>query len=447
VRINRIGKAEGVKCELVAKCEFFNAGGSVKDRIGKRMIEDAETSGRIKLGDTLIEPTSGNTGIGRALAAAVKGYKMVITLPEKMSQEKVDVLKALGAEIIRTPTEAAFDSPESHIGVAAKLNREIANSHILDQYRNPSNPLAHYDGTAEEILFQTDMKLDMVVITAGTGGTITGIARKIKEKLPSCIVVGVDPIGSILAQPESLNVPGPSYAVEGIGYDFIPTVLDRSCVDRWVKTNDKDSFTMARRLIREEGLLCGGSSGSAMWAAVQAAKELKEGQRCLVILPDSVRNYMTKFLNDDWMVDRGFKEPLLPHNEWWSNYTIADLKLPSPATIAPTATVAAAIAQVQLKGFDQFPVVDDGGHIQGVISEGNLTSMVLARRVTHADLVTKCLYRQYKTVTPEEKLEKLSVIFNTHPYAVVVSNAVVVGVATRIDLLTFVSSKKPYEGF
>jgi len=204
---------------------------------------------------------------------------------------------------------------------------------------------------------------------------------------------------------------------------------------------------MARRLIREEGLLCGGSSGSAMWAAVQAAKELKEGQRCLVILPDSVRNYMTKFLNDDWMVDRGFKEPLLPHNEWWSNYTIADLKLPSPATIAPTATVAAAIAQVQLKGFDQFPVVDDGGHIQGVISEGNLTSMVLARRVTHADLVTKCLYRQYKTVTPEEKLEKLSVIFNTHPYAVVVSNAVVVGVATRIDLLTFVSSKKPYEGF
>eukprot|EP01114_Cavostelium_apophysatum_P005428 TRINITY_DN1639_c0_g1_i1.p1 TRINITY_DN1639_c0_g1~~TRINITY_DN1639_c0_g1_i1.p1 ORF type:complete len:259 (-),score=52.19 TRINITY_DN1639_c0_g1_i1:11-787(-) len=172
VRINQITKDEGLQCEILAKCEYFNAGGSVKDRIGKRMIEDAEETGRIKKGDTLIEPTSGNTGIGLALAAAVKGYKMIITLPEKMSQEKVDVLKGLGAEIIRTPTEAAWDAPESHIGVAKKLNEEIPNSHILDQYGNPSNPLAHYDGTGEEILDQTDGKVDMVVLTAGTGGTL-----------------------------------------------------------------------------------------------------------------------------------------------------------------------------------------------------------------------------------------------------------------------------------
>jgi len=177
VRVNAIAKDEGIECELLAKCEYFNAGGSVKDRIGRRMIEDAEESGRIKKGDVLIEPTSGNTGIGLALTAAVKGYKMIITLPEKMSQEKVDVLKGLGAQIIRTPTEAAFDSPESHIGVAKRLNKEIPNSHILDQYSNPSNPLAHYDGTAEEILFQTEGKVDMVVISAGTGGTLTGIAR------------------------------------------------------------------------------------------------------------------------------------------------------------------------------------------------------------------------------------------------------------------------------
>jgi cystathionine beta-synthase len=306
VRINKIGKSHGLKCELLAKCEYFNAGGSVKDRIGKRMIEDAEKSGRIKPGDTLIEPTSGNTGIGLALAAAIKGYRMIITLPQKMSQEKVDVLKGLGAEIIRTPTEAAWDSPESHIGVAKKLNKEIPNSHILDQYSNVSNPLAHYDGTAEEILYQCDNKLDMVVITAGTGGTVTGIARKLKEKLPKLIIVGVDPKGSILAEPPELNSEISSYKVEGIGYDFIPVVLDRSVVDKWYKTEDKESFQMARRLIKEEGLLCGGSSGSAMVAALKAAKELKAGQRCLVILPDSVRNYMSKFLNDNWMKENGF---------------------------------------------------------------------------------------------------------------------------------------------
>jgi cystathionine beta-synthase len=306
VKINKISRSYDIKCQFLAKCEFFNAGGSVKDRIGKRMIEDAEKTGRIKPGDTLIEPTSGNTGIGLALAAAIKGYRMIITLPQKMSQEKVDVLKALGAEIIRTPTEAAWDSPESHIGVAKRLNKEIPNSHILDQYSNPANPLAHYDGTAEEILYQCNSELDMIVLTAGTGGTITGIARKLKEKLPNIMVVGVDPVGSILAEPPELNGPIASYKVEGIGYDFIPTVLDRQVVDKWYKTSDKESFLMARRLIKEEGLLCGGSSGSVMVAAVQAAKELKENQRCLVILPDSVRNYMTKFLNDNWMKENKF---------------------------------------------------------------------------------------------------------------------------------------------
>jgi cystathionine beta-synthase len=248
VRLSRLSKAEGVQCELLAKCEFFNAGGSVKDRIGKRMIEDAEASGRIRPGDTLIEPTSGNTGIGLALTAAIKGYKMIITLPEKMSQEKVDVLSALGAHIIRTPTEAAWDAPESHIGVAKKIQSETPNSHILDQYSNPSNPMAHYETTAEEIWEQCDGRIDCMVMSAGTGGTITGISRRLKELNPAIIIVGVDPHGSILAQPDNLNSEGiGSYKVEGVGYDFIPEVLDRSVVDHWVKTRDNESFTMARR--------------------------------------------------------------------------------------------------------------------------------------------------------------------------------------------------------
>jgi len=224
VRLNKIPQSEGLECEVLAKCEFFNAGGSVKDRIGKRMIEEAEREGKITPGvTTIIEPTSGNTGIGLALTSAVKGYKCIITLPEKMSQEKVNVLKGLGADIIRTPTEAAWDAPESHIGVAKRLNKEIPNSIILDQYGNPNNPLAHYDTTAEELIAQTGGQIDMIVVSAGTGGTLTGIARKFREKLPNCQIVAVDPIGSILAEPDNLNTSTASYKVEGIGYDFIPS--------------------------------------------------------------------------------------------------------------------------------------------------------------------------------------------------------------------------------
>ena len=308
IRINNITKTNNLNCEILAKCEFFNAGGSIKDRIGKRMIEDAEKSGRLKKNDIIIEPTSGNTGIGLALCAALKGYKTIITLPEKMSIEKVNVLKALGAEIIRTKNEEPWDSPNSHIGIAKKLNSEIPNSHILDQYANPSNPLAHYDETAEEIINQCDGNLDMVVIGVGTGGTISGIGKKLKEKIPHCKIIGVDPIGSILAQPDSLNdykrLEG--YHVEGTGYDFIPNVLDRKLVDEWVKTSDKNSFLTARQLIKDEGLLCGGSSGASMWAAIQMAKKynLDSSKRIVVILPDSVRNYVNKFIVDEWMEEK-----------------------------------------------------------------------------------------------------------------------------------------------
>ena len=301
VRMNQIGNE--LDCELFSKCEFLNPGGSIKDRIGWKMVEDAEQSGRIKPGDTLIEPTSGNTGQGIALAAAVKGYECIITLPEKMSKEKQIALEALGAKIIRTPTEASFDSPESHIGVAKKLQKEIPNSHILDQYANPSNPEAHYDGTAQEILDVFGKDLHMVVMGVGTGGTITGVAKRLKEEIPDIVIVGADPVGSILGGGTEVE----PYLVEGIGYDFFPDVLDNDLVDEYVKTEDEESFIMARRLIKEEGFLCGGSCGSAMVAALKSAKHLDKDKKCLVVLPDSIRNYMTKFPSDQWMKDQGFK--------------------------------------------------------------------------------------------------------------------------------------------
>ncbi len=300
VRINRVGKE--LSCNLFAKCEFFNPGGSVKDRIGYEMVIKAQESGRIKPGDTLIEPTSGNTGIGLALAGAVLGYRVIITMPEKMSQEKQVALERLGAIIYRTPTEAAWDSPESHISLAKRLNEEIENSHILDQYSNENNPKAHYFGTAEEIIDDFGKDLHMVVMGVGTGGTITGVAKRLKEYNPEIQIIGADPVGSILGGGTEVA----SYHVEGIGYDFFPDVLDNQLIDRYIKTTDETSFSIARRLIREEGLLIGGSSGAAMSAALEAAKDLPAGKNCLVILPDSVRNYMSKYVLDTWMIEQGF---------------------------------------------------------------------------------------------------------------------------------------------
>jgi cystathionine beta-synthase/cysteine synthase A len=300
VKFQRIGA--DLPIELYGKCEFLNPGGSIKDRIAVRMVDGLEQSERIGDNTTLIEPTSGNTGAGLAMTAAVKGYRLIITMPEKMSHEKQVVMESLGAEIIRTPTEAAHDDPESLLGVAKRLHEEIEDSVIPDQYQNPDNPDAHYHGTAVEIWDDFGDSLDMVVIGAGTGGTISGVARYLKEKNPEVLIIGVDPEGSILGGRTEVA----TYQVEGIGYDFIPGVLDRGLVDHWVYVNDQDSFAMARRLIREEGLLVGGSSGTAVWAMLEALKTYPRVEKALVILPDSIRNYLTKFVSDDWMREQGF---------------------------------------------------------------------------------------------------------------------------------------------
>jgi len=301
VRLDKVGSE--LRCNLFAKCEYLSPGGSVKDRIGFRMIDEAEKSGQIKPGDTLIEPSSGNTGIGLALAAAVKGYKLIITMPEKMSMEKEVVLEALGAKIIRTPTEVSYDDPKSLFGVAKQLQKETPNSHILDQYSNNNNPDSHYYGTAQEIIDEFGENLDMVVISTGTGGTITGIAKKLKESISNIEIVGVDPVGSILGGGSDIS----PYHVEGIGYDFFPEVLDNSLVDRYIKTTDEDSFVMAKKLIKEEGLLIGGSCGAAVWGAIEAAKNLDPNKNVLVILPDSIRNYLSKFVNEQWLQNNGFR--------------------------------------------------------------------------------------------------------------------------------------------
>lgn len=449
VRLNKIPQAHGLQCELLAKCEFFNAGGSVKDRIAVRMLEDAERAGTLKPGDTIIEPTSGNTGIGLALAAAVKGYRCIIVLPEKMSNEKVDVLRALGAEIVRTPTHAAFDSPESHVGVAWRLKTQIPNSCILDQYRNASNPLVHYDETAEEILKQCDGRVDMLVAGAGTGGTITGIARKLKEKCPQCQIVGVDPEGSILAEPAQLNQTDVSgYEVEGIGYDFIPTVLDRSVVDKWYKSSDERSFLMARQLIREEGLLCGGSSGSAVSVAVEAARGLAAGQRCVVILPDSVRNYMTKFLSNDWMAQKGFQQKLPEdvQQPWWWRARVKQLDVSRPLTLPPSLSVRSALDTLRQRGCERAAVLCEGGPVLGVVTLSHLLRSVLAAKVQRDDPVDQALIMQFPQVEAEDELGAVAGRLDASPFALVMDRQkippVVTGILTPGDLLDFITREK-----
>jgi len=434
VRLHHVTK--GLPCELLAKCEFMNPGGSVKDRIGVRMLLDAEKSGRIKPGDTLIEPTSGNTGIGIAMAAAVRGYRVIITLPEKMSQEKQVVLEALGAEIIRTPTEAAWDSPESHIGVARRLKEVIPNSHILDQYSNPSNPVAHEEGTGREIIDQCGGRLDAVVMTAGTGGTITGVARAIKREVPGCKVVGVDPEGSILAGPGEIK----SYKVEGIGYDFIPDVLDRRLVDRWVKSNDRDSFLVARQLIRQEGLLVGGSSGSAVWAALQICRELGPGKRVVVILPDSIRNYLTKFVDDRWMRQQGFVKGD------WEVGTIGDivraLNRKDIISLDLNDKLGRATELFKEHGISQMPVLD-AGKLVGILTESDLLHHLVSGRGTKDTIVAEVMERRVSTVALHASSSELPRIFERGEVAIVVDDQrAVIGILTKMDLIEMLAARK-----
>ena len=418
VRLNHL--ARDVPPEVLVKCEFLNPGGSVKDRIGVFMLQEAEKRGEIRPGDTLIEATSGNTGIGLAMAAAVKGYRTIITMPEKMSREKQVVLEALGAEIHRTPTEAAFDAPESHIGVAKRLNEVIPRSRILDQYRNEDNPGVHYAHTAEEIIEDCEGKLDAFVGTAGTGGTLSGVAKKLKEKMPDCRIIGVDPVGSIIAGMPDDHVG--SYKVEGIGYDFIPEVMHREYVDEWIKTEDAPSFVTSRRLIRREGLLVGGSCGSAVWATLQCAKKMKQGQRILTILPDGVRNYMTKFLDDKWMAENRFVD------EPWAHGEVGDLIVGIPNrtlhTVYDHESVGKAVSAMKQHGISQLPVLSENdGKLEGIVTETDVLSALFDDRCTMDTVVAEVMCRQVSTVSLFDDATRLADVFLRGDVAMVVDES------------------------
>lgn len=348
------------------------------------------------------------SGIGLALVGAIKGYKTIITLPEKMSPEKVSVLRALGATIIRTPTQAAFDSPESHIGVAKRLQKEIPNSHILDQYANKDNPLAHEYGTAEEIWKQSEGRIKAIVAGAGTGGTITGLSRGLKKHNSDIKVIAADPFGSILALPEALNQEhaNEAYKVEGIGYDFIPDVLDRESVDKWYKTDDRESFAYARRLIAEEGLLVGGSSGSAISAMVKGVKELGlgKGDMVVVVLPDSIRSYLSKFADDDWLAANDLLPPTSPSTspniigsqtskDPYNGATIRSLRLKPVTTVLADSPCSEAVETMREKGFDQLPVLaPTGGKLTGIVTLGNLLSFISRGRATGKSPVSDVMF-------------------------------------------------------
>jgi len=438
VRLNKV--TAGLKPLVLAKLEQFSPGGSVKDRIGIAMIEDAERKGLLKPGGTIVEPTSGNTGIGLALVAALRGYKMIFTVPDKQSREKINMLKAYGARVVVTPTAVPPDHPDSYYKVAERLHKETRNSFLPYQYYNPNNPEAHYRTTGPEIWRDTEGKVTHFVAGMGTGGTISGVGRYLKEKNPEVKVIGADPFGSILAdlyyRKHGRAYP---YKVEGIGEDFLPDTTHFQYIDEVVKATDKESFLMARRLAREEGILAGGSSGSAVSVAVKAAKGLGKDAVMVVLLPESGDRYLNKIYNDEWMREMGYLEEEAGLTGILMRK--AEGGVPAVLTIAAGDTVADAILLMSRHNVSQLPVVDKGT-VVGSVREDTLLGRLVKSPKARSARIKSVMGKPFPVVSPETELDEVFRLLDRGNAAVLIGRKDhLEGIVTRIDVIQHLTRK------